>query len=197
MFLFTLIVSLATGFPVRRHTRFESVARECDGGVEGSRTHGRKEPEPGYDRERAPGGSGSIFVPVAGDGGAFSCGASGGRTRWIRVSRRHIWRFSRPIPDKPDTRNRWPERFTRMCGAGSRASPALSRCHRASNMPLWARTRERSPDGRVATEIARGPDPGGCQRGGPELLRDRGSGDRKRARVHACRPGSCRCPWPS
>ena len=91
VFVFALVISLATGFLFGIIPAFKaSRASVAEALKEEARTSGKK-PEEGHPRKRAAGRPGGIFVSPAGDGGACSCEASGGPTRSTRVSRPRIW----------------------------------------------------------------------------------------------------------
>ena len=125
VFVFTLMVSLATGFLFGAIPAFKASRANVAEASEGVGAHGGQKPPPGYRRQRAAGGPGGIFVPAAGDRGALPAQHRAGLCRWIRASRRRISPSSRPIPDRPDTASRRPEPTTRRCASRVQSLPGV------------------------------------------------------------------------
>ena len=94
VFVFALVVSLATGFLFGSHSRFQGFPRQRGGSAEGRSSHDREKPPESYAGQRSAGGPGGIFVSAARDGGLVPAKHRAGVQNGSRAFRPRISRCS-------------------------------------------------------------------------------------------------------
>ena len=196
VFVFALVVSLATGFLFGAIPAFKASRASVAETLKEESSHSGEKPEKGYAGERSAGGPGRIFVSPAGDSGPVPAKHPAG----LRYRSRLPDRASCRLHDKSGTGRVRKAADQGVLQGRPRArgedSGRRVRIVGLEHAALGA-SREWIAGGRPAATIASRQNHNHRQHSRPQLFRDRRRGHRKRTRVYEYGPGDLRLRWPS